>query len=260
MAGPEAQDPPGRAALVYLPEPETVLVYDRITATSASYQKKWLLHTIEKPQVAVARVLKGEADNGILEAAGTDLVVKNKKGMMNVQALLPAKSRWLLVGGPDYRFYIETDGDQRNGFDGENVTKGFNRAGYFDNGNWRAELEPTVPAESDDFLVAMPLGTTDAQPQHKAVLVGKGQGYAACQIDGTLVVFVDAVGGVEVAAVEVKPVAPASRVIVCALVAPRTVPTDWFEPVQPPRASAWRQTADTAAGRPGGPGERAGRQ
>ena len=106
-----------------------MLVYDRIVATSADYQKKWLLHTINKPEAGETKVLKGEADNGILEAAGKDLVVTNKKGVMNVQALLPEKSRWLLIGGEDYRFYVETDGDQADGFDGENPTKGLNEPG-----------------------------------------------------------------------------------------------------------------------------------
>jgi hypothetical protein len=228
-------------ALVYLPEPETVLVYDRIVATSADYQKKWLLHTMNKPEVGETKVLKGEAGNGILEATGKNLVVTNKKGVMNVQALLPEKSRWLLIGGEDYRFYIEADGDQADGFDGVNPVKGLNdRGSYFDNGNWRAELEPTMPAESDDFLVAMPLGTTDAQPRHRAVLVGRGEHYAACQVGATIVVFVDRVDGPEVRDVKVTPVVPVSKAVVCQLTSPQTVPVDRFETVQPERASAER--------------------
>ena len=238
-------------ALVYLPEPETVLVYDRILATSAEYQKKWLLHTVNKPEAEQVKVLKGEADNGILEAAGKDLAVTNGKGVMNVQALLPAMSRWLVIGGPDYRFYVETDGDQANGFDGQNPTKGFNRAGYFDVGNWRAELEPTVPADENDFLVAMALGTTESQPKHRATMVGRGDEYAACQIGRTMVVFVDAADGAASADAKVTPVAPVARVIACGLTAPRPVPVDCFETVQPPRASTVRELkAPLPAGRP----------
>ena len=238
-------------ALVYLPEPETVLVYDRIVATSADYQKKWLLHTINKPETGPTKVLKGEMDNGILEATAKDLVVTNKKGLMNVQALLPEKSRWLVIGGPDYRFYVETDGDQANGFDGVNPMKGFNKAGYFDVGNWRVELEPTVPAESDDFLVAMDLGTTDAQPKHKAVLVGKGEKYVACQVGETIVVFLDAGGGARPAKATVTPVAPAGKVITCVLDDPREVPVDRFEPVRPDKnSSVWKPGKPLPAGQP----------
>ena len=234
-------------ALVYLPETETVLVYDRIVSTSPDYQKKWLLHTVNRPEAGETKVLKGEAENGILEAAGKDLVVTNKKGMMNVQALLPAKSRWLLVGGEDYRFYIETDGHQADGFDGQNPMKGFNRAGYFDVGNWRAELEPTVPAESDDFLVAMDLGTADVQPKQKATLVGKGDHYAACQVGGTIVVFVDAAAGGDMREVKVTPAASASKAIVCRLTAAEAVPVDRFETARPGKESSQREFATPMA-------------
>lgn len=228
-------------ALVYLPDPETVLVYDRIVATSAEYQKKWLLHTIDKPRAGETKVLKGQTDNGILEATGKDLVVTNRKGVMNVQALLPEKSRWLLIGGEDYRFYVETDGDQTDGFDGVNATGDLNtRGNYFDNGNWRAELEPTVPAESDEFLVAMPLGTTDARPKHRAVMVGHGEHYTACQVGATIVVFVDRVDGPDLREVKVTPVTPANKAIVCQLTQPKAVPVDCFETVQPERASTQR--------------------
>jgi hypothetical protein len=228
-------------ALVYLPEPETVLVYDRIVSTSAEYQKKWLLHTVNKPEAPEVRVLKGEADNGILEALGKNLAVTNGKGVMNVQALLPDKSRWLVLGGPDYRFYIETDGDQANGFDGQSPGRGSGRGGYFDAGNWRVELEPTVPADSDDFLVAMALGTVDERPKHKATIVGRGEGFVACQIGGTMVLFVDAADGASSVDAKATPAAPVARVVACALTPPRPVPVDCFETVQPPRASAQRE-------------------
>lgn len=248
------QEPKIRRAvrgLVYLPEPETVLVYDRIVSTAAGYQKKWLLHTIDKPLVAQAKVLKGEADNGILEALGKDVRVTNKKGLMDVSALLPAQSRWLLVGGTDYRFYVETDGDQANGFDGQNVTKGLNTRGYFDAGNWRLELEPTIPAQADDFLVAMTLGTTDAPPAHKAVLVGRGERYAACQVGSTIVVFADAVGGTAGADAQVTPVAPANRVVTCVLTEPQDVPVGAFEPVRPPqRSTVCKLDTPLPAGKP----------
>jgi len=228
-------------ALVYLPEPETVLVYDRITSTSAEYPKKWLLHMVNKPESPGVKVLKGEADNGILETADKCLAVTNGKGAMDVQALLPEQSRWLVLGGPDYRFYVETDGDQANRFDGQNPVGGLGRAGYLDEGNWRVELEPTVPAESDDFLVAMALGTSDARPKHKATMVGRGERYVACQIGGTIVMFVDAADGAVSADVRVTPAGPVGRVIACGLTAPQPAPVDCFEPVRPPRASTLRE-------------------
>ncbi len=238
-------------ALVWLPQDETVLVYDRITATSAEYQKKWLLHTMNQPQAADAKVLKGDRDNGILAAEGKDLAVTNGRGAMAVQALLPAASRWLLIGGPDYRYYVETDGDQSDGFDGINAIDGQNKRGYFDNGDWRAELEPTAPAASDEFLVAMVLGTTDAPPKQRAKLLARQDNVVACQVGRTVVVLFDAVEGDRAAVVEVEPAGPVERVVACVLTEPEPVPVDAFEPVRPAQASAaMRLPTPLPAGKP----------
>ncbi len=232
-------------ALLYLPQPETVIVYDHIIATAAQYQKKWLLHTINKPDLAQTTVLKGTPDNGILESSARDATVTNKTGIMHVQALLPEASRWLLIGGDDYRFYVETDGDQKNGFNGQNPIEGFNKAGYFDTGNWRLELEPTIPAESDDFLVAMSLGTTDNPPAHTAHLIGRSNGKdaIACQVGSTLVIFAQAADQTTSAALSVTPTDPVSRIVTCTLTKPRPIPLDTFAPLRPDRRAAATQLA-----------------
>lgn len=238
-------------ALVYLPEPETVLVYDRIVATSADYQKKWLLHTINKPEAAGLKVLKGKMDNGILATEAKDVDVVNMGGAMRVQALLPTASRWLLLGGPDYRFYVETDGDQKDGFDGQNPMGGYNRADYFDNGNWRLELEPTTPAASDDFLVSMALGTTDNLPTHEAKVVGQSKDAVACQIGSAVVLFAHMAGKIKSLDLEVLPVAPVRRVIACTLGEAKGIPVDAFEPVLPNRGAALLDQPDPLpAGKP----------
>ena len=242
-------------ALLYLPQPETVLVYDRIIATSAQYQKKWLLHTINKPDLAQTTVLKGTADNGILESPAKDATVTNKTGTMHVQALLPESSRWLLIGGDDYRFYVETDGDQSNGFNGQNPTEGFNKAGYFDTGNWRLELEPTTPApaQADDFLVAMSLGTTDTPPTHTAHLVGqsKDKDAVACQVGSTLVIFAHVTDQTTSAALTITPTEPISRIVACTLTDPKAIPTNAFAPIQPDRrATATQLPIPLPAGKP----------
>jgi len=225
-------------ALVYLQEPETVLVFDRVAATSARYQKKWLLHTINKPACRNTTVLRGSADDGILATSDRDLTISNGDGRLAVQALLPDESRWLLVGGPNHRFYVETDGDQSDGFDGINAGKRFNKRSYFDAGNWRAELEPTQPNESHDFLVAMAVGTAEAPPRQEAAVVGRGPRYVACQVGQTIVIFADLAGTDRVVTGQLTPAGPVSTVVACGLIEPRPIAADCFEPVPPPRCAS----------------------
>ena len=228
-------------ALVYLPQHQTVLVYDRIESTSAKYRKKWLLHSQTKPDCANATVIRGTADDGILQTTAKDFTVTNSPGMLAVRALLPEQSRWLLVGGPKHRFYIEDDGDQSDGFDGRNVDKRVNTRSYFDLGNWRAELEPTRPAKSDDFLVALAIGSGEHPPTHQAAIVGRGQRYVACQIKDTIVVISDMAGSAEAVSVELAPLRPATGLIACAIVEPQPIGLDRFTPITPPDCATWRK-------------------
>lgn len=234
-------------SLLWLPEYETVLVYDHIAATSPNYQKKWLLHTINKPQAVETEVLKGQPDNGILATVSKDLTVTNRTGVMNVQALLPEVTRWLLIGGQDYRFYVDTSGTEEEGFKGINADKGMNKQSYFDNAFWRAELEPTEPAKANDFLVAMSLGTTAAPPKAKAALIGRGDGYAVCQVGDTIVVFVDP-RRVEDTQISFTPVATAKKEITCTMGTALPVPVNQFEPITVPDTGPMLTECDMGPG------------
>jgi len=239
--------------LLYLLGRQTLLVYDRITATSRDYQKKWLLHTIEKPACSDTTVLKGEQDDGILATTARDLQVTSGNGAMTVRALLPEPSRWLLIGGPSHRFYVEDDGDQSDGFDGRNAVGGMkerSRRSYFDLGNWRAELEPAKAAESHDFLVAMCLGREGGHVVAGVELVGRGPDYAACQVGETIVVFADVTKLAGPALVEVVPTQGAAQIIACALTEPQPIGVTQFGTVAPPRCTAtFRPKVPLPAGR-----------
>jgi hypothetical protein len=221
-------------ALVYLPGQDVLLVYDRIAATSAGYQKKWLLHCQARPECANTSLLRGTREDGILETPDKDLKVVNGKGVLAMRALLPDESRWLLVGGPNHRFYVEADGDQSDGFDGRNLEMRRRGRSYFDLGLWRAELEPTQPAASHDFLVALAIGTVEKPCVNGAVVVGRGKRYIACQVGRTIVILVDAAGGVRSLDAGVLPAQPASEIIACVLVDPKPIPEDRFSTCIPP--------------------------
>lgn len=143
-----------RRELLYLYDEDRLIVYDDVTAVDATYTKKWLLHTVNKPDVANVRVLKGSADDGILESQSHDAIVRNGRGYLNVHAVYPLDVVMRLVGGPDYQFYVETDGDDKT-LNGRNFSQGANLAPWFDIGLWRIELQPGVPRKRDQFLVVL---------------------------------------------------------------------------------------------------------
>lgn len=58
------------------------------------------------------------------------------------------------IGGPDYRYYVETDGDDSD-LNGRNMVEGARDAPWFDAGLWRLEIQPPPVRKKDRFLVAL---------------------------------------------------------------------------------------------------------
>ena len=72
-----------------------------------------------------------------------------------------------LVGGTDYRYYVEVDGDETV-LDGRNMSEGANPQKWFDVANWRIEIQPIQPRQRDHFLIALApsIGTPRLDPIH----------------------------------------------------------------------------------------------
>lgn len=143
-----------RRSLLYLYRQDRLVVFDDVISTRASYTKKWLLHTILKPDVKNLAVLKGRPDDGILQSASHEAIVHNGHGYLQIRSVYPRDSIMRLVGGPDYRYYVDIDGDDRT-FDGKNFYKGAKIAPWFDNADWRLELQPGHARKHDHFLVVL---------------------------------------------------------------------------------------------------------
>ena len=140
--------------LLYLADEDILLINDDVTATDAAFTKKWLLHTINRPTLAAARVLVGTTDDGIFESAADRATVVNGRGSLALFRLWPRDAVIHLVGGPDYRFYVESDGDDRV-LDGENRIAGASLKPWYDLGQWRIEIQPGAPRRRDRFLIAL---------------------------------------------------------------------------------------------------------
>lgn len=144
-------------SLVYLTKEDAVVIYDRVTAVHVDFTKKWLLHSWAKPETAQERVLVGDQDNGILESKDRRAVIRREGAALQVYALLPQEAVLRKVGGPDYRYYVEVDGDDED-LDGTNMEAGASEQPWFDAGLWRLEIQPAEKRKADRFLVGLKPG------------------------------------------------------------------------------------------------------
>jgi len=140
--------------LLYLPKEDHLIVYDEVISTKAKYQKKWLLHTVNKPKAEGLTVLKGQLNNGILETDSNQAVVENGRSFMTVKTIYPEAAVMRLIGGKDYQYYVETDADD-SVLDGQNFKQGASTGKWHDIGMWRIEVQPKLKAKKDRFLVVL---------------------------------------------------------------------------------------------------------
>ena len=175
---------------VYLPRTDMLLVRDRIVSVDPRYTKKWILNTVTRPDIENARVLKGTATDGILESASDIVRVENGKGRLIDQKILPRQSVTRLVGGANHKFYVEVDGDDTR-LNGRNIEGAPKSRPWFDDSEWRIEIQPAEPAVEDEFLVAL-LPSIDRYRNDRLLPVslsgGKGLAVATASV---IILFVD---------------------------------------------------------------------
>jgi hypothetical protein len=140
--------------LLYLRAEDLLLVRDRVVSVEPGYAKKWLLHTVNRPRLDGLRVLRGGESDGILESRADTAFVENGPGRLVVQRLAPAEAIVRLVGGPNHRFYVETDGDDGE-LDGRTIDGANADRPWFDPSAWRIEIRPAEAEKRADFLVAL---------------------------------------------------------------------------------------------------------
>ncbi len=115
-------------------KPDMVAVCDNVDAVEASFEKRWLLHTIEEPQIS---------------GKGT-LTVVEKKGRLVLTPLLPEDVRVKKVGGKGREFMV-------NGVN-RPLEKTRRLGPAAELGAWRLELKPGAPRKADIFLNIMEVG------------------------------------------------------------------------------------------------------
>jgi hypothetical protein len=104
-------------------KPNTFVILDRVHATSASYEKKWLLHSLNEPQIS-----------------GDTAVIQEGDSKLFVRTIMPSPFQMTKIGGAGHEFDV-------NG-----VNYAPSGGADSDHGAWRIEVRPTTSAEEHLFL------------------------------------------------------------------------------------------------------------
>ncbi|MBW2523818.1 MAG: hypothetical protein JRI23_06565, partial [Deltaproteobacteria bacterium] len=146
--------------------PAIVMTFDRVTSTSADFEKTWLLHSIEEPTIdgSTATIVR---DGPNWDASGT------YGGKLVLESLLPDGATLTKVGGSGREFWVE--GSSTN----YAVTKG----GAAEPGAWRVEVSPSTPATADRFLHVMTTMGSSESTEPTVVLVQEN-GHVGASADG----------------------------------------------------------------------------
>jgi Heparinase II/III-like protein len=185
---------------VYLPATDFLLVFDRVAAALSDYQKRWLLHFQEPPEVDGAA-----ADTGVRAYPDAQFVTERRQqGALFIRTLLPAPHKTTVIGGPGYEYF--------NLFTGVNYppSNPAVAAESRESGKWRIEVSPELPAEEDRFLNVLQIAESGATPA-VAKLVTGADGLAGAQFSDRVVIFT---AGVLPARYEVSSTNPAGHLVV----------------------------------------------
>lgn len=90
---------------------DPVIIFDKVTATNASFPKSWIVHTAGAPQLTGSWTA---ASTGIASTSSSVMRADNGTGRMYVQSLLPASPTMRTVGGNSCAPLVITDWTSAN--------------------------------------------------------------------------------------------------------------------------------------------------
>ena len=127
----------------YLEKEQVLLVYDEINKTASARDTGARLYFSEKPIIASLkeRVVKGSEFNGIIEYKDSNLIESRVNSEHNMLIYSPQPIITRLIGGHDYRTYVELDSDYTE-YDGQFFDDGYEDERWFDKVAWRLETSP----------------------------------------------------------------------------------------------------------------------
>ena len=151
---------------------DVVVVFDQVTSTKASFRKRWLLHTLEAPQVTA---------HGFSVSVLAQDRPGHAGGGLEGKVLLPKGALIEAIGGPGFEFFVDGKNYDENGKLKDMIKKlGPNRG---EPGAWRIEVSPPRDETEDTFLVVLLPAGLGAHPTHRVRLLESGH-KVGCEIVG----------------------------------------------------------------------------
>jgi len=142
-----------------------------VRATKVSFPKRWLLHTIERPEVG-----RGRFEVEIAPGTGAG----RGGGRLTGYVLFPERHVLMAVGGPGFEFLV---GDRNYDEGGTLLEAARQRRRGAEAGAWRIEVSPAAAVEEDEFLVVMLPATRGRPALHRVTRIREGN-RVGCEIAG----------------------------------------------------------------------------
>lgn len=159
---------------VYDRTSDAIVVFDHVQSTHASFLKRWLLHTIERPT---------RTADGFSVHIAPENMVGHRGGSLTAHVLLPKQAYVNIIGGRGFQFYVDGKNYDDNGRVFTVLRKRL--AGHYhpEPGAWRIEVSPTLEHKTDNFLVVM-FPTLGTKAPKASVRYLEFQNKPGCEIHG----------------------------------------------------------------------------
>jgi hypothetical protein len=198
--------------LLYLSQPNVLVVFDHVRSKNPEYKKVWLLHGVNEPSVQAKEAAKDIGHGGSSYLNAEQFKFEDGDGSLLVHTLLPREHQTVKRGGPGWEFW--TPGDEFGGpwgsgknwplegaqggplpddpylkkmwktFWGEDLDRiSPSNMLHVVPGAWRIEISPSQPSKDDLFLNVLEIGGKGAG-KNLHVELADGSNLAGASIAG----------------------------------------------------------------------------
>ncbi len=140
-------------------KPDFFVILDRVSATSPSFTKKWLLHSINQPQVS-----------------GDTFSVTHGSSKLFVKTLLPTQHQITTIGGSGRKFEVNGTNYPPSG------------GGGLEDGAWRVEVSPATAANEHIFLHVLYATSSSVTSMPNVTFIDTGD-FIGANVAGQTVLF-----------------------------------------------------------------------
>jgi heparin/heparan-sulfate lyase len=149
--------------------PAALIVFDKVVSSNPEFQKYWLLHSIEEPEIKGNQITIKRTKNG-------------DTGMLVNTTLLPASENRdvVPVGGEGKEFWVFGTNYKNDPVPGTDQAN--------ERGAWRVEILPKTSAKEDYFLNVMQVTETGQKKLHEVKAIS-GEKIVGAQLSDRVVTF-----------------------------------------------------------------------